>query len=278
DPRLFGFPRINPGTSAFDYMGGNSSWPLNTTPIKTYSFGDTASYTRGKQTIRFGGTFRYGDVDYYRAGYGRGRVDFRNLWNFMAGDVRRWRFLYGDPHRSVSQKSTGIFLEDDIKATQHITLNLGLRYDLTGAIKDSHNLLANYVPTSTTGLEQVGQGLGAPYPTNYNNFSPRVGLAWDVFGSGKTVVRSGFGMIFEQPSIRTFMFNGGGLNLNPSGIPFVDGAGNQHAPSGTITSFLQISNDGTQIQWLAPNQGPTIFPNASNAGNVCSIDTQCDIF
>jgi len=278
DPRLFGFPRINPGTSAFDYMGGNSSWPLNTTPIKTYSFGDTASYTRGKQTIRFGGTFRYGDVDYYRAGYGRGRIDFRDLWNFMAGDVRRWRFLYGDPHRSVSQKSMGIFLEDDVKATQRVTLNLGLRYDLTGAIKDANNLLANYAPTSPTGLLQVGQGISAPYPTNYTNVSPRVGLAWDVFGTGKTVVRSGFGIIFEQPSIRTFMFNGGGLNLNPSGIPYVDGAGNQHAPAGTITSFLQISNDGTQIQWLAPNQGPTIFPNASNAGNVCSIDSQCDIF
>ena len=278
DPRLLGFPRITPGTSSFDYMGGNSSWPLNTTPIKTYSFGDTASYTRGKQTIRFGGTFRYGDVDYYRAGYGRGRVDFRDLWNFMAGDVRRWRFLYGDPHRSVSQKSMGVFLEDDVKATQRVTLNLGLRYDLTGSIKDSHNLLANYAPNSPTGLLQVGQGISAPYPTNYANLSPRVGLAWDVFGTGKTVVRSGFGIIFEQPSIRTFMFNGGGLNLNPSGIPYVDGAGNQHAPAGTITSFLQISTDGTQIQWLAPNQGPTIFPNASNAGNVCSIDSQCDIF
>jgi hypothetical protein len=278
DPSLFGFPRINPGTSSFDYLGGNSSWPLNTTPIKTYSFGDTASYTRGKQTIRFGGTFRYGDVDYYRAGYGRGRVDFRDLWNFMAGDVRRWRFLYGDPHRSVSQKSMGVFLEDDIKATQRITLNLGLRYDLTGAIKDSHNLLANYAPNSPTGLLQVGQGISTPYPTNYANLSPRLGVAWDVFGTGKTVVRSGFGIIFEQPSIRTFMFNGGGLNLNPSGIPYLDGAGNQHAPAGTITSFLQISTDGTQIQWLAPNQGPTIFPNASNAGNVCSVDSQCDIF
>lgn len=278
DSRLFGFPRINPGASEFNYMGGNSSWPLDTTPIKTYSFGDTASYTRGKQMIRFGGTFRYGDVDYYRAGYGRGRVDFRHLWDFMVGDVRRWRFLYGDPHRNVSQKAMGIFLEDDVKATQHLTLNLGVRYDLTGAIRDSQNMLANYVPTSATGLVQVGQGINAPYPTNYANISPRVGLAWDVFGTGKTVIRSGFGMVFEQPSIRTFMFNGGGLNLNPTGIPYIDGNGVQQSPKGTITSFEQISNDGTQIQWLAPNQGPTIFPNAANSGNICSVDSQCSVF
>ena len=277
DPRLFGFPRVGPG-GEFDYMGGNSSWPLDTTPIKTYSFGDTASYTRGRQTIRFGGTFRYGDVDYYRAGTGRGRIDFRHLWNFMAGDVRRWRLLYGDPHRQVSQKSLGFFLEDDVKATQHVTFNFGLRYDVTGAIKDAHDMLANYVPTSTSGLVQVGQGISSPYPTSYNNISPRVGLAWDIFGNGKTVFRSGFGVIFEQPSIRTFMFNGGGLNLNPSGIPYIDGNGNQQAPTGTITSFLQISTDGSQINWLQPNQGTTIFPNAANSGNVCSVDSQCDIF
>jgi len=278
DPRLFGFPRINPGTSAFDYMGGNSSWPLNTTPIKTYSFGDTASYTRGRQTLRFGGTFRSGNVDYYRAGTGRGRIDFRDLWNFMAGDVRRWRFLYGDPHRQVSQKSIGLFLEDDWKVTPRLNLNLGLRYDVTGAIKDAHDQLANYVPGSPSGLVQVGQGISSPYPVNHNNISPRVGLSWDVFGTGKTVLRSGFGVIFEQPSIRTFMFNGGGLNLNPSGVPYIDGNGVQQSPAGTITSFLQISSDGTQINWLAPNQAPTIFPNVSNSGNVCSLDAQCSVF
>ena len=122
-----------------------------------------------------------------------------------------------------------------------------------------------------------GSGLGSPYPINYNNVSPRVGVAWDVFGSGKTVLRSGFGMIFEQPSIRTFMFNGGGLNLNPSGIAYEDVNG-VHAPTGTISSFLQISSDGSQINWLEPNQAPTIFPNASSAGSVCSFDSQCDVF
>ena len=92
DPRLFGFPRVTVG-SEFDYMGGNSSWPLYTTPTTTYSFSDTASYTRGRHTIRFGGNFRFGNVDYFRAGNGRGRVDFRELYQFLSGDVRRWRFL-----------------------------------------------------------------------------------------------------------------------------------------------------------------------------------------
>jgi carboxypeptidase family protein/TonB-dependent receptor-like protein len=277
DPRLFGFPRVSPGGD-FDYLGGNSSWPLYTTPSKTYSFSDTASYTRGRHTIRFGGNFRFGDVNYFRAGTGRGRIDFRNLWNFISGDVRRWRLLYGDPTRQVSQKALGFFVEDDFKATPRLTFNLGLRYDVTNPIKDSHNLLANYSPTSPSGLVQVGQGIGSPYPTNYNNLSPRVGLAFDVFGNGRTVLRSGFGIIFEQPSIRTFMFNGGGLNLNPSGIPYGVDDTNIQQPTGTITSFLQISGDGSQINWLAPNQGPTIFPNAANSDTHCTLATQCDVF
>ena len=44
DPRLFGFPRINPSTSYFNYMGGNSSWPLATTPSHTENYSDTVSY------------------------------------------------------------------------------------------------------------------------------------------------------------------------------------------------------------------------------------------
>jgi Carboxypeptidase regulatory-like domain/TonB dependent receptor len=282
DPRLFGFPRINPGTGEFNYMGGNSSWPLATAPSKTDSFSDTATYTHGKHSLRFGGSFRYGDVNYFRAGYGRGRVDFRHLPNFIAGDVRRWRFLYGDPQRDVSMKSFGLFAQDDFRLRPNLTLNLGVRYDVTCPIKDAHNQLANYIPVRNGqpgGLVQVGQGIDSPYPTNHNNLSPRIGVAWDVFGNGKTVFRSGFGLIFEQPSIRTFMFNGGGLNLNPSGVPYMDGSGNIIQPKGTINSFLRISSDGSLINWSP--EGP-IFPTAS--GNLCSLFddggnvNQCDVF
>jgi hypothetical protein len=271
NPQFFGFPRINPGNDNFNYMGGNSSWPLLTTPTRTLNFGDTFSYTAGKHAIRFGGEFRDGSTNYLRAAYARGRVDFSTLEDFFAGNVRRWRLLYGDSHRDVSMKSFGFFFQDDYRVLPRVTLNLGLRYDVTDPIKDSNNLLANYVPNSATGLVQVGHGISQPYPTRYNNVSPRVGLAWDVFGKGKTVLRAAGGIIYVQPSIRTFMFNGGGLNLNPSGL-----VGN-----GNLTTFLQESSDGSLINWSLT--GP-IFPNASGAGNGCSLFNseggvnQCNVF
>jgi hypothetical protein len=271
DPRLFGFPRINPGSDEFNYMGGNSSWPLATTPSATYNVSDTVSYTKGKHSIQFGGEYRDGSVNYYRATYGRGRVYFDDLTDFIAGVPASWRFLYGDPARNVSQKALGFFAQDSFRATPRITVNLGLRYDITNPIKDSRNLLANYSPTA--GIVQVGKGISQPYPTNYNNVSPRVGVAWDARGNGKTVVRASGGIVFEQPSIRTFMFNGGGLNLNPSGVPYIDQNGNTVQPNGTINSFLVESTDTSQINWSMA--GP-IFP--ASAGALCSVDSQCNVF
>ena len=273
DPALFGFPRINPGTDEFDYMGGNSGWPLETTPSKTQNWSDTVSYTAGKNTLRLGGQFMYGDVGYFRATEGRGRVDFSDLTDFVAGTPHRWERLYGDPQRNVSMKSFGLFVQDGYRATPRMTLNFGLRYDVTFPIKDSRNLLANYVPTlpngQTGGIVQVGDGISSPYPTRYNNLSPRLGFAWDIFGTGKTVLRGGGGIIFEQPSIRTFMFSGGGLNLNPTTAALGVTPGN-----GSINAFLVSSTNTSLINW-GTGPGP-VFPSSATEG--CSAASQCNVF
>jgi hypothetical protein len=278
DPRLFGLPRINPSTSFFNYLGGNSSWPLATTPSHTENYSDIVSYTAGKHAFRFGGDFSNGGVNYYRASTGRGRVDFHHLSDFLSGsgNVRDWSLLYGDPGRDLSLKSFGLFVQDDFRATRRLTLNLGLRYDVTFPIKDSRNELANYVPSQ--GVVQVGYGISEPYKTNWANFSPRVGAAFDVFGTGKTIVRAGFGLIYVQPSIRTFAFGGGGLNLNPSAL-ISSGA------NGTINSFLLTGADPGLINWCATNDpnptcagNPTIFPIKNTTLNTCNPDSPCNIF
>jgi carboxypeptidase family protein/TonB-dependent receptor-like protein len=268
DPRLFGFPRIDLGSNFPDYMGGNSGWPLETTPSRTENISDTASFTSGKHTLRFGGNYRYGNVNYFRATYGRGRVDFDSLEDFAAGNVERWRKLYGDPTRDVNLKSVGFFIQDGYRIKPRLTINMGLRYDITSPIEDSRNLLSNFFATGPhPGIIQVGKGISTPYPSSYNNLSPRLGFAWDIFGTGKTVLRAGGGIIFEQPSIRTFMFSGGGLNLNPttSALGVTPGTGN-------ITNFLDESNDPTLINWPSvanPTPGP-VFPSGVGVGAGCS--------
>ncbi|HEY7353712.1 MAG TPA: TonB-dependent receptor, partial [Terriglobales bacterium] len=266
DPRLFGFPRINPSSADFDYLGGNSSWPLATSPTHTESYSDTVAYNVGNHAIRFGGNFENGGVDYYRAGYGRGRVDFHYLEDFLRGNVRSWNLLFGDPARDFSMKSFGLFVQDDYRVSRRVTLNLGLRYDVTLPLTEAKNRLANFVPSQ--GIVQVGYGISEPYQTNWKNFSPRLGVAWDVFGTGKTVLRSGFGMIYVQPAIRTFAFNGGGLNLNPSALI-------QPGANGNMSSFLISGGDPSFINWSTT--GP-IFPVNGTVSSSCDATNPCDFF
>jgi hypothetical protein len=271
DPRLFGFPTINANFDLFDNLGGVTGWPTWTSPSHTENFSDTASYTIGRHAIRFGGVFSNGGVNYLRAPDGRGAVYFDSgnevtpMDDFFSGNVFSWTKFYGDPARDVHMRSWGLFAQDDFRVTPRLTLNLGLRYDVTYPIHDTKNRLANFVPS--VGFVQQGFGLNELYKTNYGDLSPRIGAAWDVFGKGQTVLRAGFGMIYVQPSIRTFMFSSAGLQLNPTALI-------QPGANGNITTFLQTGAPTSEITW--DPAGP-IFPSNSDA-NICDAGSPCDFF
>ena len=73
---------------------------------------------------------------------------------------------------------------------------MGVRWDYFGVIGEKNDLLSNFDPQ--LGLVQVGtNGLDKLYNSDWNNFSPRLGFAWDVTGKGKTVVRGGWGLFYD---------------------------------------------------------------------------------
>ena len=125
-----------------------------------------------------------------------------------------------------------MFLQDDVKVTRRLTVNLGIRWDYQPLPVEQYNRLSNWNPNlidPSTGLlgalEFASPDRRTFAPNHYRDFSPRFGFAWDVLGTGKTVLRAGGGLIYEMPSIRTFMYNGGGLNLNPTNVPGVTPGG-----------------------------------------------------
>jgi hypothetical protein len=92
------------------------------------------------------------------------------------------------------------FVEDDWRVTSALTLNLGLAWDLTTPTTEAHGRLANYVPTTGQLLvaNQNGVSASAGVQMDKTALEPRIGAAWKVFGSEKTVLRAGYALYHDS--------------------------------------------------------------------------------
>lgn len=104
----------------------------------------------------------------------------------------------GDPHFDLAggAKQFSWYLQDDWKVSSRLTLNLGVRYDTDFGFLDSSSQHANRAYNL---LRIIGHPLGARVvKDDRNNFSPRVGFAWDIKGNGRGVLRGGYGLYYDQ--------------------------------------------------------------------------------
>jgi hypothetical protein len=192
----FGLPQIRIRDDlGIANVGATLSVPRARTDIN-YQVIDNFSWKLTRHDLKFGYEFRRTTVDqFFDAGY-RGRLDFGSLADFLSGTLSGGRAARGDSNRSTFQNSHAGYLQDTFRWSPQLTLNLGLRWDYFGVIDEKNDLLSNFSPTA--GLVQVGSaGLPRLYGRDWNNFSPRVGLAWNIHGKGKTVVRAGWGLFYD---------------------------------------------------------------------------------
>jgi hypothetical protein len=266
DPVNFGMPTIL--ISGFTQLGGNSGWPLLTTPNQTWQFTDNLTYSFGKHALRFGGEFRHGTTDNLRNRRGKGRVRFTGgvafedstpLEDFLAGAPSRGDIFVGSSQRHVSIDSFGAFIQDDWRVSPRLTINMGFRYDLNGVIKERDNLLGNFDPQ--VGLQQVGVNIDKPYERDSNNFAPRIGIVWDPWGKSKTVIRAGGGIIYEIPILALFLGQNGVNNATTPGLNVI--------PTGALGSNI----NGT-IVGAATTQRRGL--NWSVAGPIFNVQANCD--
>jgi outer membrane receptor protein involved in Fe transport len=208
DPRSIG---LNTGiTSAQDFglpqirihddrgianIGATLSVPRARTDIN-YQVIDNFSWKLARHDLKFGYEFRRTTVDqFFDAGY-RGRLDFASLEDFLSGTLSGGRAARGNSNRNTFQNSHAGYLQDTFRWSPQLTLNLGLRWDYFGVIGEKNDLLSNF--DRAVGLRQVGSaGLPRLYGRDLNNFSPRLGFAWNVKGKEKMVVRAGWGLFYD---------------------------------------------------------------------------------
>ncbi len=110
----------------------------------------------------------------------------------------------GDSYFNVKDgKMFGVYFQDDFKVSKRLSLNLGVRWDV-----DLH-LQGDNVQAQERTYQQL-KAVGSPFAgiphTDKNNFSPRVGLAYDLTGGGKHIVRAGWGIYYGQTFINLPLF------------------------------------------------------------------------
>jgi len=263
-----------------DALGG-FNWPKTQGPDTRFQFVDHVSYARGKHAFKFGGELHRDAFNGGAYAGSRGRIKFVNagafpngagstgLEDFFAGAPTVASILIGDPTRHIHNWSYAGFLQDDWRISPRLTVNLGLRYELSTVIKEEHNLIGNFDPN--VGDVQVGQQIKAPYQGNHHNFAPRVGFAWDPFGTGRTIIRAGGGVIYELVNWESFLaFNN---TLSIASIP--TGTANGVSPGGGTITVGTTNVFPLPSDW---NNGP-IFPsgtapvncNPATSGHPCTI-------
>ncbi|HWZ56044.1 MAG TPA: TonB-dependent receptor [Verrucomicrobiae bacterium] len=218
DPRRFGFPliQINQLNGATFKLGGN--WPKYNGPDGSLQILEHVAILRGKHAFKFGGEVIRDTSDPFITMNAKGLIKFHSLEDFLTGTVNPAGgslIQAGEPQRYLHDYSYAGFVQDDWRATPKLMVNLGVRYELTTVLKDHNNQLGNFDPNSSTGFAQVGVGgFSSPFHGDHNNFSPRAGFAWDVRGDGKTVIRGGGGIMYEQIPIISLIAVGNQLGLN----------------------------------------------------------------
>jgi hypothetical protein len=196
------------GAAAITSAGPNNaadSWNRR----NLYSFSDGVQISKGRHEIRLGGWSQRVQDNEDSASRQLGQASFASLATFLTGTVTTFQIV-PDPNELGWRSWFGAwYAEDSVKVRPRLTLRLGIRDEFTTGWNEASGRAANYITDANGVLEPNARVANSVFTQNNAThlFSPRVGLAWDVFGDGKTAVRAGFGTYYSLIDDLSFLLN-----------------------------------------------------------------------
>jgi outer membrane receptor protein involved in Fe transport len=213
-----GAPQIT--MTGYVTIGGATNLPQGRHD-NNYNYIENMTWTKGSHTMKWGVDYLHILFNSFFTSNGRGAFTFQNTFtgnavaDLLLGLPQSATRNPGTPFHNAIADNYGIYFQDDWKVTPKLTVNFGLRWDVDLPARERVDKIASFDPITNTLKDAQGfrwtiqNGLLTPTPdpslkgaqmwnTDWNNFGPRVGIAWRPFGGTKTVIRSGFGSFYNH--------------------------------------------------------------------------------
>src|SRR5438105_482826 len=234
---------------------------------KRFQFTDNFSWTRGRHdtklgvdfnhipvtagfTVNYGGVYDFGSFSAYPTPF----PALNPVQAYGAGVPGTYIQGIGNPNDKFTNQPLGLFWQDSWRARSNLTVNYGMRYDI--------EFPPQFAPPTGLGLAAYNQlGLQKGIHTDRNNFQPRIGVAWDPWGGGKSVIRASYGVFFDHPLLGLYFLGDASdgsrtTQLAFAGTGFCTGAG-QPGNLNAIPIFQGLINNPVAPQ-CAPGPAPLV--------------------
>jgi hypothetical protein len=264
----FKYPGLDvfPNITLFDLGGGLNIGPDGNAPQFTiqnfYQVVDNISWVKGKHNLKFGGEYRWYISPQQFTQRSRGDYEYNDSQVYLE-DLSPDNFGQRSSGLSTyygNQKAIYWFANDTWRATSHLSLNLGVRYEYTTTPVGENRQVLNAISNSPSIIvPEVNQPLIFNKPeAPKNNWAPRIGFAYSPGASGTTSIRAGFGLAYD-----TLYDNIGILavppqvgatnNVNPSAsTPNFLGAGGLSGGGSGVSTYDRVTAISLTSNWIPP--------------------------
>jgi outer membrane receptor protein involved in Fe transport len=220
-------PGVTPFTGG---VGGSPTYLYHWNSLQAY---DDAFWTKGTHSVRFGVAVERELLNEVADTDPNGIWHFGSMADFLTNNPSKFQGGIASTlsPRNLRQTIFGAYVQDDWRFRPNLTLNVGLRYEMSTVPTETAGKLSN-LPTLSSGTPHLGDPFFGNPTTK--DFEPRLGFAWDPLHNGKTAIRGGIGMFDVQPLLYQFIL------LTNQAVPFFSYTNVNNPGAGTF--FDGLSN------------------------------------